>query len=241
MKIEKLEILPEKDGAGLPQFDPNSKEKIICNSDYDNKGVKMFNPSRFTVTRTVAWPSQEVTKRDSPELHHAGAIEPSTLNLELFLDSYDNDLPREKKKSVREITDKLIKLTHVIDTKHRPPVCRLTWGNVGNMSGFFQGVLENLVLVFSLFLENGTPVRATATCTFKAWTPNEQDLKNQSLMSADVAKVWIVKRGQTLASIAMHEYGNPGKWRPIAMANGIDNPAMLEPGTVLLLPAIRSA
>ena len=151
MEIEKLEILPEKDGAGLPQFDPQSKEKIICNSDYDNKGVKMFNPSRFTVTRTVAWPSQEVTKRDSPELHHAGAIEPSTLNLELFLDSYDNDLPPEKKKSVREITDKLIKLTHVIDTKHRPPVCRLTWGNVGNMSGFFQGVLENLVLVFSLF------------------------------------------------------------------------------------------
>ena len=109
------------------------------------------------------------------------------------------------------------------------------------MSGFFQGVLENLVLVFSLFLENGTPVPATATCTFKAWTPNAEDLKNQSLMSADVAKVWIVKRGQTLASIAMHEYGNPGKWRPIAMANGIDNPAMLEPGTVLLLPAIRSA
>ena len=59
-------------------------------------------------------------------------------------------------------------------------------------------------------------------------------------MSADVAKVWVVKRGQTLASIAMHEYGDPGKWRPIALANDIDNPAVLDPGAVLVLPAIRT-
>ncbi|MBA4142869.1 MAG: LysM peptidoglycan-binding domain-containing protein [Nitrosospira sp.] len=242
MDVAQLEILAEEPGAGLPQFNPtNFDNKIICSSDFKNNGVKMFNPNRLTVTRTVAWPPQGVTKRDSPELHHAGAIEPSTLNVELFLDSYDNDRPREEKKSVREVTDRLIKLTHVIDTKHRPPVCRLTWGKMGNMKGFFQGVLENLALQFNLFLENGTPVRATATCTFKAWTPNTQDLKDQNLMSADVAKVWVVKRGQTLASIAMHEYGDPGKWRPIALANGIDNPADLNPGAVLVLPAIRNA
>lgn len=242
MDVAQLEILAEEKGAGLPRFDPNnSANKIVCNSDFTNQDVKMFNPSRLSVTRTVAWPTQEVTKRDTPEVHYSGAIEPSTLNVELFLDSYDNDLPRGEKKSVREVTDRLIKLTQVIDEKHRPPVCRLTWGKMGNMKGFFQGVLENLALQFSLFMENGTPVRATATCTFKAWTPNEQDLKEQNLMSADVAKVWVVKRGQTLATIAMHEYGNPGKWRPIALANGIDNPMALDPGMVLVLPALRGS
>lgn len=241
MDIAQLEILAEEDGAGLPQFNPNnSANKIICSSNSTRDGVKMFNPSRLTVTRTVAWPTQGVTKRDSPELHHAGAIEPSTLNVELFLDSYDNDTPRERKESVRKITDRLVDLTKVDSNKHRPPVCRLTWGRMGNDKGFFQGVLENLALQFNLFLENGTPVRATATCTFKAWTPNEQDLKEQSLMSSDVAKVWVVKRGQTLASIAKYEYGDARKWRPIALANCIDNPLALAPGTVLILPAIRN-
>jgi nucleoid-associated protein YgaU len=240
MALEKLEILTEEPGAGLPQFNPNnSANKIVCNMDSKNNDVKMFNPNLFTITRTVAWPPQAVTKRDSPELQHTGAIEPSTLNIELFLDTYDS--PDKIKKSVRMITDKLINLTKVISEKHRPPVCRLTWGNMGNMNGFFQGVLENLVLKFNLFMEDGTPVRATATCTFKAWTPNETDLKEQNLMSADVAKVWVIKRGQTLASIAMHEYGDPRKWRPIAQANGIDDPTKLYPGTVLVLPALRSA
>lgn len=239
MEVAQLEILAEEPGAGLPRFNPNnSANKIVCNSGLTNQPVKMFNPSKLTVTRTVAWPTQGVTKRDSPELHHAGAIEPSTLNLELFLDSYDS--PALSKTSVREVTDRLIKLTKVIDEKHRPPVCRLTWGKLGNMHGFFQGVLDNLALQFNLFMNDGTPVRATATCTFKAWTPNEKDLKDQNLMSADVAKVWVVKRGQTLATIAMHEYGNPGKWRAIAHTNGIDDPMKLDPGTILVLPAMRS-
>jgi nucleoid-associated protein YgaU len=56
-------------------------------------------------------------------------------------------------------------------------------------------------------------------------------------MSSDVAKVWVVKRGQSLATIASAEYGDPRAWRIIADANGIDNPLRLAPGTRLLLPA----
>lgn len=244
MAIE-MEILMEEKGAGLPRFSPgHDAHKIFCHMNFDDDGVKMFNPNLFTITRTVAWPTQAVTKRNSPELQYAGAVEPSTLNIELFLDTYDS--PKKEKTNVRAVTDKLIELTKVIDEKHRPPVCRLSWGamcgtkgKLGSLQGFFQGVLENLVLKFNLFMEDGTPVRATATCTFKAWTPNEQDLKDQNLMSADVAKVWVVKRSQTLASIAMHEYGDSAKWRLIAQANRIDDPMKLHPGAVLILPAVR--
>jgi len=56
-------------------------------------------------------------------------------------------------------------------------------------------------------------------------------------MSSDVAKVWVVKRGQSLATIASAEYGDPRAWRIIADANGIENPLGLAPGTRLLLPA----
>ena len=104
---------------------------------------------------------------------------------------------------------------------------------------FFQGVLQQLDSSYTLFLESGLPVRATCKCTFKQWISNATDLKRQDLMSSDVAKVWVVVRGQTLAHIAALEYGDPRQWRVIAKANDIDDPLALAPGTRLLLPARR--
>ena len=69
---------------------------------------------------------------------------------------------------------------------------------------------------------------------------DKEDLKAQQTKSSDIAKVWIVKRGQSLATIAAQEYGNPRAWRVIAQANGIDDPLGLVPGMRLLLPPWRT-
>lgn len=226
MALKNLQIQIELPGSKL-KF--NDKDPVyVINT--------MFNPNRLSISRSAQWQSQQVAKRDSPELQYTGA-EPSTLSVELFFDTYDS--PEKKKDSVRIYTNKLHHLTTVKQhgDKHRPPVCRLFWGT---MTVFFQGVLQQLQNQFTLFMDDGTPVRATSTCTFKQWQSNNSDLKDQDLMSADVAKVWVVKRGQTLASIASEEYGDARKWRPIAQANGIDDPMKLHPGAVLVLPALRN-
>ncbi|MEM5332308.1 hypothetical protein VSR34_38420, partial [Paraburkholderia sp. JHI2823] len=90
-----------------------------------------------------------------------------------------------------------------------------------------------------MFTELGTPVRATLKCSFKQWRSNIDDRKKQNLMSADVAKVWTVKRGQTLASIAAQEYADASRWRDLAAAHGIDDPLALAPGSTILLPPVR--
>jgi nucleoid-associated protein YgaU len=198
--------------------------------------VAMFNPNKLTLSRSVPWPDQQAAKRDTPEVQFTGGI-PATLSLDLLFDTYDTPEPEAAKKSVRKVyTDKLMHLT-TVEThgkSHRPPVCRLQWGE---QSIFFQGVLQQIQIQFTMFTTKGTPVRATASCTFKQWLPNSEDLQKQDLMSSDVAKVWVVKRGQSLATIASAEYGDPRAWRIIADANGIDNPLGLAPGTRLLLPA----
>ena len=121
--------------------------------------------------------------------------------------------------------------------KHRPPVCRLSWGLAGV---FFQGVLERLDQDFVLFMENGTPVRAKLACSFKEWRTNYDDLNRQKTQSSDVAKIWTLRRGESLASIAAEEYLDPKQWRVIAAANDIDDPLALVPGRSLVLPAIPS-
>lgn len=222
MALSKLTIIPEREGSKL-QFD-------------ESGGIEaLFNPKLLTFNRSVGWKNAQAAQRDVPELEFTSA-EPRTLTLDLIFDTYDT--PAAKKRDVRKIyTDKMLHLTTVEKhgDKHRPPVCRLRWGTTGD---FFDGVLEKLDQKFTMFLDDGTPVRATLTCSFKEWRTNSKDQKQQNLKSPDVAKRWTVKRGDSLSSIAAEEYLDPSLWRPIAARNNLDNPLNLTPGRVLLIPAL---
>lgn len=222
MGLEKLQIIPEKKGGRL-QFDESNSINAL------------FNPKLLSFSRSVGWKVQGAAQRDSPELQFTNA-DPQTLSLDLFFDTYDT--AKVRKDDVREkYLKKLLHLT-TVEThgdKHRPPVCRLRWGAAGCL---FQGVLEKLDQKFTMFSEDGTPVRATVTCGFKEWRTNSDDQKRQDLQSADLAKTWILKRGDSLSGIAAVEYLDPCLWRPIAEENNIDNPFDLTPGRVLNLPKL---
>jgi nucleoid-associated protein YgaU len=225
MALNNLTILVELPSGKL-QFDEKNAEYCI---------VAMFNPNRLTISRTVQWESTKAAKRDSPELQFTNG-EPSTLNVDLFFDTYDT--PFLIKQNVLDYTNKLHSLTTVENHggKHRPPVCRLKWWG----GPFFQGVLQQMEQQLTMFTEGGAPVRATVKCTFKEWRTNQEDLKKENLLSADVAKVWVVKHGETLAGIAAYEYQDPRKWREIASANDISDPLKIHAGTNLILPALTS-
>ena len=101
----------------------------------------------------------------------------------------------------------------------------------------FIGVLEQANQRFTLFLPNGTPVRATVDVTFKEfWDEKKQGGR---LQSAHFAKLQVVHQGDTLSAIAGQKYGDPALWRPIAEANGIDDPLDVQPGQVLVIPPIE--
>ena len=99
-------------------------------------------------------------------------------------------------------------------------------------------MLQSLNQRFTLFLDDGTPARATLSCTFKQWRSDEVEARLLNKQSPDVAKTRPVRRGDTLSSIAAIEYKDPTQWRPIAEANAIDNPRLLKPGQVLTIPTL---
>ncbi|HEY6057334.1 MAG TPA: hypothetical protein VIV06_04840, partial [Candidatus Limnocylindrales bacterium] len=51
----------------------------------------------------------------------------------------------------------------------------------------------------------------------------------------------VMREGDSLASVAYLEYGDPALWRGLAAFNEIDDPGRLTPGTRLLLPTIEEA
>lgn len=228
--LEKLTIFYESGQEGLP---PGSVKAL-------------FNPNEISITRTVSWvPKASATTNTSAEyepLEFRNAA-PATLTITLFFDTYEGDPARlaltipgvPQGTSVLRYTEQVANLARLDQEMHRPPVCTLQWGRFE----IFTGVLTNLVQKFTMFMPDGTPVRASLTCTFTQEQGNEYAKSLHELHSSDVAKVRLVKRQDTLHSIAAQEYGDPALWRAIARANGIFNPRTLIPGTALTIPPLK--
>ena len=191
----------------------------------------LFNPNQISIQKATKWELTPTAERDAPTSQFTYG-EPATLSMELFFDTY------EVQRDVREHTDKLYHLTTVEKhgDLHRPPLCRLVWGNF-NFNDF-QWVLQSLNQRFTLFLDSGTPVRATLSCTFKQWRSDEVEARLLNKQSPDVVKTRTVRRDDTLSNIAAASYKDAAQWRPIAEANGIDNPRRLKVGQVLAIPAL---
>ncbi|MEA2563583.1 MAG: hypothetical protein QOH06_5087 [Acidobacteriota bacterium] len=189
----------------------------------------LFNPTELKLDKSANWPKVATAGRDTARstFTHGDAY---TLTVDLFFDTY------EKRKDVRGYTDKIVDLVTVQGGLYRPPRCKMTWGD--NTFDGRMWALQSLNQRFTLFLDNGTPVRATLGCSFKEWRSSKDEALTTKRSSPDVAKTRVVKSGETLSSIAAEEYNDSAFWRPIAELNGINNPRRVAPGQVLAIPPL---
>lgn len=193
----------------------------------------LYNPNQVALTKAANWCSEPAAGGDTTASQFTYG-EPVTLTLDLFFDTYESG------ENVTTETDKIYYLTTVEKhgNLHRPPRCKLEWGRY--KFGDFEWVVTNLVQTFTLFKSDGTPVRAKLSCSFRQWRSDEVEQRLLNKQSPDVAKTHVVQYGETLASIAAEKYDDPALWRPIAEANGLDNPRRLEPGTALAIPVLAT-
>ncbi|HEU0013467.1 MAG TPA: LysM peptidoglycan-binding domain-containing protein [Longimicrobium sp.] len=186
----------------------------------------LFNPTQYSLDQSNSLAEIGVPGLSAPILQYVRG-NGRKLSMELFFDTY------EQRRDVRKHTKRIYGLLDIRGPLHRPPVCTFTWGSFN-----FKCVLESVGGKFTLFLADGTPVRATLSVSFKEFVEVEVLVRATPTESADHAKTYLVRRGDTLSSIAAAEYGDPARWRPIAEANRLANPRLLPPGTRLVLPAI---
>jgi hypothetical protein len=210
------------------------KETIEASTE---EGRIFFNPSEYQVQRRVDWKELEGRSLTTPQLQFEKGG-PRTLSLTLVFDTY------ERREDVRKFTGRIARLAEIEEGVGRPPVCTITWGHavVNPYAGLpFTGVLESLTQKFTLFLEDGRPVRATLDLQFKEGEPPGRQFKRTPppRSSPLQAKVRVVRQGDSVWGLAAAEYGDPARWRLIAEANRILNPRALVPGQVLILPAVE--
>jgi nucleoid-associated protein YgaU len=190
----------------------------------------LFNPAELKLDKSANWSKVPTAGRDTARSAFTHG-EPYSLSVDLFFDTY------EKGEDVRKYTGEIVKLATVQGDLHRPPRCKMSWGS--NDFGGLQWALQSVSQRFTLFLPDGKPARATLGCSFKEWRSSQEEARTVGRNSSDVAKTRVVKRGETLSSIAAEEYNDPGLWRPIAELNHIDNPRRIAPGQVLAIPPLK--
>jgi hypothetical protein len=186
----------------------------------------MFNPEEYSLSKDNNFAVVPVPGLGSPLLQFVNGNS-QTLAMELFFDTY------EEHTDVREETDKIANLLVLDSDLHAPPVLKVSWATLQ-----FRCVLARLVQKFILFFDDGRPARARLTVTFNEFVDPERAAKQANLQTADFSKVHIVVQGETLSGIAGKLYNDPRQWRPIAIANGIDDPRALTPGSMLQVPSL---
>lgn len=187
----------------------------------------LFNPTNYSISKANQIAEAAVPGLNAPILQYVHG-NTRTLDMELFVDTYEEGTP------VTSATDNVYNLLLIDPDTHAPPICEIAWGKFT-----FQGVLDHVNGKFTLFLSDGTPVRATLTVTFKEYIDVDQLVRVQPTHSADHRKVRVVKSGDRIDNIAGEEYGDPDCWRTIAEANYLNDPTELVPGQMLVVPALN--
>jgi hypothetical protein len=186
----------------------------------------MFNPEEYSLNKDNNFASQTIPGLSSPILQFVhGNLR--TLEMELFFDTTD------RRTDVRDETQKITDLLKIDSELHAPPVLRVAWGSLQ-----LRCVLTRASQKFVKFLQDGRPTRARITVSFSEFVDPEREAKETNRQTADFSKIHLIQRGDTLSGLAFRFYDDPALWRPIAIANRIDDPRQLEIGREIVVPAL---
>jgi len=194
----------------------------------------MFNPFEYTLSKQNQW-AEEATKgknTGSPNFVKGGS---QTLKLTLYFDTQVHGDGQEK--DVSKITDQLWEMMKIAESKDKkktgkgvPPEVAFSWGRL-----YFRAVLTSMTQKFTLFNEDGTPIRCTADITLEQKVDRDDvHGKNDPPLPKEPEEVKKMIEGERTDILANNgPKGDPNAHREIAEKNNINDPNRIPPGTPL--------
>jgi hypothetical protein len=213
------------------------EKALIINTVTGENIYVMFNPTEYSLNQDNNFASLGIPGLSAPLLQFVHGNS-RMLSMQLFFDTYEANTFGSRTVNaagddVRGQVRKVVGLLEIEPATHAPPVVEFHWSSL-----HFTGVVTRAAQKYTMFLPNGTPVRATVDVTFQEYVNADLEDTRVRRETADYSKRHLVVRGETLASIAALHYGDPAQWRPIAARNRIDDPRRLDPGRLLAIPRL---
>ena len=186
-----------------------------------------FNPTDYKLSKSNTFAEITIPGLETPPIQYVrGGSE--TLTVQALVDTSDT-LDNVRTSYV----DAVRNLMRPDSREHAPPIVRFVWDEA-----VFTGVLEKLDVNYVLFGKDGVPLRAQLDISLKEFRPAAQQVLDTPRSSPTVEKSYVVRRGDTLSSIAAAVYRRADAWRELARANDITDPRDLRPGRVLTVPRL---
>lgn len=188
-----------------------------------------YNPPEYSLGWSVKYSIKPNLAKD--EKKEFIGEEKGTLSFKLTIDGFTKAVTDDEAEAadVSEDVEKLKKFMIIDEKLHKPPECTFKWGPLQ-----FRGVVEKLAVRYTMFSADGKPIRAAVDITI-----SQSVKKNIPLQSPDRTKRRVLAEDTELFMVANEAYDDPAAWRPIATANGIKNPRLLETGMVLRVPPLE--
>lgn len=186
-----------------------------------------FNPTEYQVSKANVFAEIPIPGLETPLIQYVRG-DSEKLSLEALVDTSDT-LDDVRVRYVQKLRD----LMSINAQEHAPPLVAFVWDRQ-----VFRGVLENLGVTYVLFTPEGIPLRAKLTMSLREYRSAAAQAAETPQQSPNVEKSFVVRRGDTLASISQALYRSPAFWRELAVANGIVDPRRLRPGQVLTAPRL---
>ncbi|MGZ4169162.1 MAG: CIS tube protein [Solirubrobacteraceae bacterium] len=188
-----------------------------------------FNPETYTISKTNVWTYKPNQSKDWPDPEFGGGL-PMTYKLSLLLDSSLQGADQ----TIKDQANALMKAMH--GSGSAPKFVTFSWGS----NKLPKAAPLSISIQYALFHPNGDPMRAFVDLELAQAedTSPAGQAQNPTTRGTAGLRSHIVQDGDSLHSIAYESYGDATRWRPIAEANGIDNPLALRRGSTLTIPRL---
>ncbi len=233
-KIQKITLKAYKDAAFEQAIEPGGAF------------TAQVNPESYTVNHAIQLSQQQATGTSGAQPRYENSP-PQNMDFEFLLDATGvlsgEGMPAANSEvtsvtSVNSIEEAVIGLKKVVydfvSETHEPPYVKIFWGTF-----LFRCRLTNLNITYKLFKPDGTPIRASAKCSFTEVQEDAQRTAATSPESPDLTHIRMVKHGDTLPFMCYRVYGNEQLYLQVAAANQLNNYRDIQVGQELFFPPVE--
>jgi hypothetical protein len=194
-----------------------------------------FNPQSLKLNYSNQIPGGTQPQGSSPQFASTGVTK---LTMELW---FDVTLPPQSGSpapggDVRKLTEKLVSFMNVQNTNstnqqiRTPPNLKFSWG-----SFVFTGTMDSMDETIDLFSPAGVPLRSNVSISLSKHdiTFEYGPAAGNGSGGAGTTPLSTAKAGDSLQQMAAQ--AGISNWQGVAQANGIANPRLLQPGTMVNL------
>jgi phage tail-like protein len=138
---------------------------------------------------------------------------------------------------VHNDVDQLFSWMEATEEEGKPPTLIFRWGDP--KYHYFKCTITSCDTEYVKFRADGKPIRAKVDLVLSE-VAHQKKGTNPTSGGPGGHRTRVLALGDSLASVAFEEYGDPGLWRSLGRFNEVDDPGRLLPGTPLRIPTRNS-